>query len=262
MYNPIQLPYILDIEFKENFVYTETVLVGYTDYIICLWEIRSKNKVETTAFNTIVMDGCVDLVVDFESKNIGFAGMSKTDFEFKIESPCNYFGIRFMPGVFYELTGIDTSEVMDTFVSIESVFSDFDFNKCSTLKYDDMKDCIVSFIKAKLENIETNKFTKLFNAINGNHSLTVTDIYDMFCLGSRQCQRIFKKHYGLSPKQVLCIVRFQRCLKILTSLAQTPDDVLELFYYDQSHFIHDFKTNISLSPFEFVKRYKNDTFLQ
>ncbi len=262
MYNPIQVPYILDDEFKENFVYTETVLDNYADCIICLWEIRSKNKVKTTAVNTIVMDGCVDLVVDFDSKNIGFAGMSKTDFEFKITSPCNYFGIRFMPGIFYELTGIDTSEVMDAFVPLESVFSDFDFNKFSALKYDDMKDYVILFIKAKLENVEMNIFTKLFNIINDNHSLTVTDIYDMFYLGSRQCQRIFKKHYGLSPKQVLSIVRFQRCLKILTSLTRTPDDVLELFYYDQSHFIHDFKTNIGLSPFDFVKKYKNDTFLQ
>jgi AraC-like DNA-binding protein len=55
----------------------------------------------------------------------------------------------------------------------------------------------------------------------------------------------------------LCLIRFQKCLEILTGGKAAPSDILNITaYYYQSHFIKDFKRNVGLTPFELIRRYK------
>lgn len=73
----------------------------------------------------------------------------------------------------------------------------------------------------------------------------------------RQLERKFSKQVGLSPKQLGRIIRLQTALKILLN---QPDESLtsiayESQYYDQSHFIKDFKEFTGVNPKEF---YGND----
>lgn len=58
----------------------------------------------------IVADECIDLMVNYDEKQIGYAGMSKTDFNFKINCPSYYFGARFKPSAFHTITGIHATE--------------------------------------------------------------------------------------------------------------------------------------------------------
>ncbi len=262
MYYPIQLPYILDSSFSEAVKYTEEIIAEYTRYIICLWEINSRNSLIGEVNNIIVMDGCIDLVIDFDHKVVGFSGMKKTEFNFKISLPCNYFGLRLMPGVFYQLTNIEATKAMDSFILIENVFEDFDIGLFKKLDYEKAKVYVVEFIKRKLGDLDTDIYTSMFSDITENPSINVDDVYNMFNLKPRQCQRIFQRYYGLSPKQVLSIVRFQYCIKVLISNDSKPTDILDVFYYDQSHYINDFKSNIGLSPFDFVNMYKDGVFFQ
>lgn len=68
--------------------------------------------------------------------------------------------------------------------------------------------------------------------------------------------KAFYKNFGLSPQMVLCILRFQKCLKSLTIDKINPVNVMNMSnYYDQSHFINDFKRNIGLTPLELVHKY-------
>ena len=85
--------------------------------------------------------------------------------------------------------------------------------------------------------------------------VTVKQLAASSCLSIKQFERKFPTFVGLSPKQYLRIVRFQKVIQLrnndhfsnYTSLAYDCD------YYDQSHFIHDFKSITDLSPREFFK---------
>ena len=70
----------------------------------------------------------------------------------------------------------------------------------------------------------------------------------------RQLERMFVRQIGVSPKQLAKVIRFQSAIKMLlneegenlTNIAYESD------YYDQAHFIKDFKEYTGLSPKEFL----------
>jgi len=263
MYNPIQIPYILNKTFASSIQYTEEMIPQFLDFIICLWEMQPISKQKSTVENIIVADGCIDLVVDYNEKQIGFAGMSKTDFNFKIYAPSYYYGVRFKPGAFYAITGIHATDVMNTFLLIKKVDQNFDVQSFFKLSFSEAKIFIKNYIRDLIQNKVPDNFTSLFDKFNDNIPLSVSEIYKIINYSPKQCQRLFYKHFGLSPQMSLCIIRFQKCLEFLITGKTSPNDVLNTSnFYDQSHFINDFKKNIGLTPFELVRKYEKDEFLQ
>jgi AraC-like DNA-binding protein len=73
------------------------------------------------------------------------------------------------------------------------------------------------------------------------------------CLGYKQFKRIFADYVGANPKDYLRVVRFQKALYTL----QTQSDVTltqlayDCGYYDQAHFIKDFKQFSGYTPTEY-----------
>lgn len=70
----------------------------------------------------------------------------------------------------------------------------------------------------------------------------------------RQLERKFASQIGISPKQLGKLIRFQTALKILLNQeTETLTNIAyESEYYDQAHFIKDFKTFTGISPREFL----------
>lgn len=67
---------------------------------------------------------------------------------------------------------------------------------------------------------------------------------------------LFRQHVGVTPKQYLKIMRFQKAMRALESSQMIPWSslALESGYYDQAHFIHDFKHFSGFTPNEYMKR--------
>jgi AraC-like DNA-binding protein len=256
MYYPLQIPYILSKDFSDAVKYSEEIIPPLTDFITCFWEMQSITKQEKTVENIIVTDGCIDLVADFSKKLIGFVGMSKTNFEFTIKTPCKFFGARMKPGAFFAVTGISAKEVMDGFLPLKVYDSSFDEDAFFAEPFDKAKLCMKDYITNMCAGKKTNEFITLFDELGDEIPDTAESIYEKLQFSPKQTQRLFAANYGLTPKVVLSILRFQKCLQVLTSGKATPGDVLNLVnYYDQAHFINDFKRNIGITPFELVRRY-------
>jgi AraC-like DNA-binding protein len=74
----------------------------------------------------------------------------------------------------------------------------------------------------------------------------------------RQLERNFLKQVGLSPKQLGKVIRLQAALKML--LTEKPGTLTQIAYhseyYDQAHFIKDFKEFTGINPKEFLSNEK------
>ncbi len=68
---------------------------------------------------------------------------------------------------------------------------------------------------------------------------------------ARQRRRLYQQQIGLSPKQVERIVRFQKALQSMRTTGIITFDG----YYDQAHFIREFREFTGMTPTDFVERY-------
>jgi AraC-like DNA-binding protein len=67
---------------------------------------------------------------------------------------------------------------------------------------------------------------------------------------------LFRRQVGVSPKQYLKIMRFQKAISAIEAKTSIPWSqlALESGYYDQAHLIHDFKRFSGFTPGEYIKR--------
>lgn len=86
-------------------------------------------------------------------------------------------------------------------------------------------------------------------------NLNIAEFAEEHVVGRRTLERLIKRAYGLTPKQVL---RRARVLDIAAHLLGVGDDEeaeeFALRYYDQSHMIREFSSYFGMTPKQFVSR--------
>ncbi len=89
--------------------------------------------------------------------------------------------------------------------------------------------------------------------MTANGQLQVYELSKQININRRQLERKFSSTIGLSPKQLSKTIRLQATLKMLLNKQFTSLTALayEGDYYDQAHFIKDFKEFTGLTPKEF-----------
>ncbi|SFC04025.1 AraC-type DNA-binding protein [Parapedobacter composti] len=73
-----------------------------------------------------------------------------------------------------------------------------------------------------------------------------------FCLSQKQFERRFKAASGFNPKLFARIVRFEAVLNTYSNYTSLTHAAYANGYYDQAHFINDFKAFAGYSPHKFL----------
>lgn len=84
---------------------------------------------------------------------------------------------------------------------------------------------------------------------NGN--LNIATLSGNFCLSQKQFERRFKANTGFNPKLYARIVRFETALNNRENYINLTEVAHANGYYDQAHFISDFKAFTGYSPNKF-----------
>jgi len=115
---------------------------------------------------------------------------------------------------------------------------------------------LTEFLESRLHTYPPDHHPALSAVIHVIHSgkqQTVEELANRFNLSERQFERKFKEYSGFSPKRYLRIRRFEEaCNRYGDTVKKTLTDIAyECGYYDQSHFIHDFKSFSGYHPAAF-----------
>ena len=125
--------------------------------------------------------------------------------------------------------------------------------------------CLESALIRKLEknkqftsysNINYKRITHAINEIDKTKgNITIKELSLATCLGEKQFNRVFVENIGSNPKEFLRIIRYQNVLFKLqnTKHINIQDIIYECGYYDQSHFINNFKQFTGYTPKEYIK---------
>ncbi|GAA0562071.1 helix-turn-helix transcriptional regulator [Chitinophaga japonensis] len=117
--------------------------------------------------------------------------------------------------------------------------------------------CFILQRLAKSRETEHPVFASIKQVLFSATALSIPALADACYLSRRQFERKFIHYAGYSPKQFQRIARFNAVIK---GLAKWPGSLTEMAYhcgyYDQSHFIHDFRLFSGYNPKAFFRHQK------
>lgn len=106
----------------------------------------------------------------------------------------------------------------------------------------------------KYRQIPENIFSSIHHIIQSRGLVNVQSLAGDVCLSMRQFERKFKDLAGFSPRLYARIIRFQAAIAAYGGRKQSLTEIAyECGYYDQSHFIHDFKEFSGYHPRHYFK---------
>jgi AraC-like DNA-binding protein len=223
-------------------------------YWIIQWDLQQPYVQETLPYP------CVNLV--FEKGDSRIWGVVTGKFARQLNGKGGVFGIKFRPGAFYPFLNASVSSINDTSLPACEVFGEKVERLEPVILSETNKDKMIAlaenFLRERLpacdENIEV--INEVVDYIIAHREITLVDeVVQRLNLNKRTLQRLFSQYVGVSPKWVIKRYRLHEAAERLAErgVEDWARLAVELGYFDQAHFIKDFKAIVGYTPTEYMK---------
>lgn len=164
--------------------------------------------------------------------------------------------VGFHPGGLYRFLGIPMSEMFDESCDAADVFGSEMKEVNDKLQEAKSFDAIHAIIeKFLLQKVGTLKKPLPFDSamlelLKSNGSMSVDQVASLACMSVRQVERISKDRIGMPPKMFARLVRFSKAYRMRENFAHMSWTSIahDCGYFDQMHFIRDFKEFAGVAP--------------
>ena len=110
-------------------------------------------------------------------------------------------------------------------------------------------DFLMQFLPSDLADWRIRHSHQVLSLINTHRGdISVKEISNILNLSERHLRRSFHEVMGVSPKKYLRILRFEQSLNQILDEGYAPKLFTEQDYFDQAHFINEFKEFSGFSP--------------
>jgi AraC-like DNA-binding protein len=202
----------------------------------------------------------------FEKDQTRIFGVMTGRFTRLLENAGRAFSVKFRPGGFYPFVRRPISAFTDATLSCLDAFG---VDGCAleeaVLGRDDegAMRVVEDFLRAQLpeEDEHVGEVNRIVDYIIAHPEITrVDDVVSHFDLNKRALQRLFNQYIGVSPKWVIMRYRLHEAAERLVAgeVLDGAGIAQELGYFDQAHFIKDFKAIIGKTPGEYIQDLARD----
>lgn len=155
------------------------------------------------------------------------------------------------------------ARAMDAFAAFQPILDLV--NRSSAGETPPDQDEIASSINAYLMSLEISdapghdKILACQEAMRDPEIADVTTLIERLNIGRRSLERLCGRYFGFPPKMLLRRQRFLRSLARFTLAARSSDarhnwsDALDGQYFDQAHFVRDFRSFMGMTPTEYAE---------
>ncbi|MBC9796111.1 helix-turn-helix domain-containing protein [Sinomicrobium weinanense] len=248
-----------------------------SEYIECFWATDVHNTISSREVESFIPDGNIELVFNFGDDLTEFmdgkresvrgshvSGIRNKSAHVVLPERLKFFCVRFKPGGSYPFFGIPAhlfayaNYPLDAFLGRE-------YRLLEEQVYEAPDDTtriglIENFLLKKLQNtgvIADYYFVKsCMHSLFLDTSLRINELSRKFHSNYKTIERKFKKVTGLSPSELVKIKRVNNAVQFMHSsnAISLTETAYACGYYDQSHFIREFKQVTELAPREFLKK--------
>lgn len=241
--------------------------------IKCYWSLEFP-KEAIPEKQSIVPDGCMELIFHYGDLYRQYLedgtsivqprcfviGQLTRPLEIEPCGETGIFSVRFHPNGFLPFATIPLKELENTAVSLEILFGkegkELEEQVLKAASTAERIPLVEAFLLNRFlhnENIDRLIKSTVETILTANGQLSIDELSKQTNINRRQLERKFSSTIGLSPKQLSKTIRLQAALKLLLTKNFTSLTALayEGEYYDQAHFIKDFKELTGHTPKEF-----------
>lgn len=242
-------------------------------FVKCYWTLESP-KEENPQRQRIVSDGCIEMIFHYgdlykqytENGNsiiqpkCFVIGQLTQPLEIEPTGETGIFSIRFHPEGFMPFATMPIKEMDNRAISLEQLFgkdgTEIESKILNAGTTSEKISRIETFLIQRLADTDTiDRIVQstVETILTANGQVSVEELSKQINISRRQLERKFSSAIGLSPKQLSKTIRLQATLKMLLNKQFTSLTSLayEGEYYDQAHFIRDFKEFTGLTPKDF-----------
>lgn len=194
-------------------------------------------------------------------KRCDFVGMStKCNGEMMFNGSYAFFQIIFRPNGFHKIFNKLPNEITDKIVWSEDVFNAdikllheqfYEAEGNATVMAELANSWLLGYLKKHRRIDYKDRITSTANLITNNMGLiNIDSLASYACMSVRNFERAFVYETGMSPKQLCCIARFNYALELKQKypLMKWGSIAHQSGYFDQMHFIKDFKRFCGITP--------------
>lgn len=172
-----------------------------------------------------------------------------------------FVAVRFKIGMLRRFTSIPADELGDCQLSVEDIWGASGTRLLRQLSYATGHQEMTALINCFLvSNLQTESMDQLVEQAmpllyQRWYSLSIDSLAGTLGLGRRQLERRWKKFSGQSPSETKGLIRFQQTIRrlLLNTSANTTDTALACGYFDQAHFITDFRLRVGHAPQQYLR---------
>jgi AraC-like DNA-binding protein len=244
-----------------------------SDFIKCFWTLEAPANNDSEK-QRIVPDGCMEMIFHYgdlfkqylpDGSNIiqprcFVFGQVTSVLEIAPTGPTGILAVRFHPDGFIPFSCIPIHEMENRAISLPELFgaagSELEAKVLKSLSTAERIAIIERFLLGKLSTSEAadriaKASVEVLLQLKGE--VSVNELAEQLKINRRQLERKFSSTIGLSPKQFSKIIRLQATLKMMGKgeYANLTAVAYENGYFDQAHFIKDFKEFTGISPKQF-----------
>jgi AraC-like DNA-binding protein len=244
-----------------------------SEFVKYYWTLDGE-KEDTPLRNTIIPDGTMKMIFHYGdtykhySKNGESIVLPKCFLIGQLTQPyvieplgvTGSFVVRFKPNGFLPFATIPIKDIENTAVPLDKLFGNDGtevgnkiLNAKSTSERIEIIETFLLKLLADKKTIDHIVQSTIDTIFDTNGQFSVNEFSKNTNINRRQLTRKFSTTIGLSPKQLSKTIRIQAALKAMLNKEYTnlTNLAYENEYFDQAHFIKDFKEFTGLTPKEF-----------
>ena len=198
----------------------------------------------------------------FEPTGSQIYGVHSARFTQMLQGRSFAFGVKFRPGGFRPLLRRAVSTLRDRSLQPQKVFGPaFDTVEAELLAMEDDASMVAlaeAFLRQRLPAMDplVIQAGEIVDGIVHDRTLTsVEQLVQRWGIDKRRLQRIFSEYVGVSPKWVINRYRLHEAVERLAEggTVDWAQLALDLGYFDQAHFIRDFRKLVGRPPAAYTR---------
>ena len=232
-----------------------TPINGISSFVKCFWEYKNNNS---DIQHTIFPNGHFELFMIFYQQDlvdVFLSGLRSKPFDVEIPRDVTVSAVRFKLLAAEYVFDMKISSILDTIMTLDLHY--WNLKESEHLSFEDRILKITHNIHEIISNKEVDPGKLLLLETVYKLDMTVKEVSDVVQWDRRKINRYFNAQFGLSLKTFHNIVRLRNAFESVKEGLLYP----ERDYYDQSHYIKEFKKYTGKSPKQLSKN-EDDRFLQ